>query len=148
MANILIIDDDFKIRQLLAQHAKEMNHNTAVAESLADGFEVAKLQAFDLIFLDVRLPDGNGLDVLPKFKQILEDLELVFDRIVLDCPPLSVSIDSAIVSSSTKLSLLVIDVKTCTRNMAQHALESFETLRIEPTGIILANIKIKKRESD
>ncbi|MBU0988149.1 MAG: sigma-54 dependent transcriptional regulator [Proteobacteria bacterium] len=77
MANILVIDDDFEIRQLLAQHAKEMNHNTAIAESLADGLEVAGLQSFDLIFLDVRLPDGNGLDALPKFRQKPQEPEVI-----------------------------------------------------------------------
>jgi two-component system, NtrC family, response regulator len=77
MANILVIDDDFEIRHLLAQYAKEMNHNTAIAESLSDGFEVAKLQLFDLIFLDVRLPDGNGLDSLHKFRQMPQAPEVI-----------------------------------------------------------------------
>ncbi len=77
MANILIIDDDFNIRQLLARHAQGMNHSTAIAESLADGFETAEQQPFDLIFLDVRLPDGNGLDALPMFKQMPQTPEVI-----------------------------------------------------------------------
>lgn len=77
MANILIIDDDVKIRNLIASYAKEGNHYTAVSESLADGFEIAEFQLFDLIFLDVRLPDGNGLDALPKFKQMPPEPEVI-----------------------------------------------------------------------
>ncbi|MBW2605023.1 MAG: sigma-54-dependent Fis family transcriptional regulator [Deltaproteobacteria bacterium] len=77
MANILIIDDNLQIQRLLAQHVKKMNHNTAVAESLADGFEAAGLQSFDLIFLDVRLPDGNGLEALLKFRQMPQAPEVI-----------------------------------------------------------------------
>ncbi len=94
MANILIIDDDFKIRQLVAQHAKEMNHNVAVAESLADGYEVARFQPFDLIFLDVRLPDGNGLDALPKFKQMPQEPEVIIITGVGDAEGAEVAIKS------------------------------------------------------
>lgn len=77
MANILVIDDDLDIRQLLALHAEQMNHNAATAESLANGFEVAELQPFDLIFLDVRLPDGNGLDALPTLRHMPQEPEVI-----------------------------------------------------------------------
>ncbi len=77
MANILVIDDDQDIRQLLALHAKQMNHNAVTAESLANGVEVAGLQPFDLIFLDVHLPDGNGLAALPKLRYMPQEPEVI-----------------------------------------------------------------------
>jgi len=94
MANILIIDDDVKIRTLIASYAKEDNHYAAVAESLTDGFEIAGFQLFDLIFLDVRLPDGNGLDALPKFKQMPPEPEVVIITGVSDAEGAELAIKS------------------------------------------------------
>lgn len=77
MASILIVDDDPKIRSVLAQYVKEMNHYAAVAESLSEGLEIAAMQPFDLIFMDVILPDGNGLASLPHFRQIPSEPEMI-----------------------------------------------------------------------
>ncbi len=64
MANILIIDDDKLIRAILSERMTEMGHSAAVAEFLREGTELAARHDFDLVFLDVRLPDGNGLDAI------------------------------------------------------------------------------------
>lgn len=77
MANLLIIDDDEKIRSLLYAHATELGHNAAVAETLGEGFELTGFHDFDLVFLDVRLPDGNGLEALPGFRKLATDPEVI-----------------------------------------------------------------------
>ena len=65
MADILIIDDDFMLTEMLTSHLKRANHRVASAATLAEGVERARCSAFDVIFLDVQLPDGNGLDAFP-----------------------------------------------------------------------------------
>ena len=65
MADILIIDDDFMLTEMLASHLKQAGHSVAIAATLANGVERARNGAFDVIFLDVQLPDGNGLDGFP-----------------------------------------------------------------------------------
>jgi two-component system NtrC family response regulator len=46
-----------------------MGHDPAYARTLGEGLETARSRDFDLIFLDVRLPDGNGLEILPRLRQ-------------------------------------------------------------------------------
>jgi len=65
MADILIIDDDFMLTEMLTSHLKRANHRVASAATIAEGVERARCSAFDVIFLDVQLPDGNGLDAFP-----------------------------------------------------------------------------------
>ncbi len=77
MANVLIIDDEMSIRTILSQYASEMSCNVAVAESLKSGFEIASFKDFDLVFLDVRLPDGDGLKELKKFRSLPSEPEVI-----------------------------------------------------------------------
>lgn len=69
MANILVVDDDPMIRNALVLQLTQLKHTVMVAESLADGAEMLPLASFDIVFLDVNLPDGSGLDLLPTIRQ-------------------------------------------------------------------------------
>lgn len=77
MANILIIDDDPLIRDTLSLRVQRLGHLPATAGSLADGMEQALAVDPDMVFLDVRLPDGNGLTALPGFKDLDATPEVV-----------------------------------------------------------------------
>ncbi len=63
MARILIIDDEEKIRLSLKTALVRRGHETITAENFRTGQELAATD-FDIIFLDIFLPDGNGLDLL------------------------------------------------------------------------------------
>lgn len=69
MAKILIIDDEAAVCKLLSRPIQAEGHGVALAHSLKQGLEKAAAESFDVIFLDVHLPDGNGLDALPSFRQ-------------------------------------------------------------------------------
>ena len=65
MAAILIIDDDPNICNILVRLVQSFGHQTVVAHTLADGLASAREAGMDLVLLDLELPDGNGLDILP-----------------------------------------------------------------------------------
>jgi two-component system NtrC family response regulator len=68
MANILIIDDDPLICETIGNVVKRMGHEAACAYSLKEGLEMLGSRLIDVVFLDVRLPDGSGLEALPQFQ--------------------------------------------------------------------------------
>jgi two-component system NtrC family response regulator len=68
MANILIVDDDPLVRTSLARVVKKMEHEPFEAESVASARAKLKAESFDLVFCDVRMPDGSGLDILPEIR--------------------------------------------------------------------------------
>ncbi len=70
MAKILIIDDDKAICTSLFLVIKRMGHESVYANSLKEGSKKALMESFDVILLDVNLPDGNGLELLPQIKNI------------------------------------------------------------------------------
>jgi two-component system, NtrC family, response regulator len=69
MGNILIIDDDQLICETLADAVTGLGHEVAFALTLADGLKKARANDYDVVFLDVRMPDGNGLQALPRLRE-------------------------------------------------------------------------------
>ncbi len=59
---VLIVDDDAGIRWLLARVLQEEGHSVLEADTLQAG--VAQQEQAELVFLDVFLPDGNGMEAL------------------------------------------------------------------------------------
>lgn len=65
MADILIIDDDEGVCRLFSRAISRMEHRPDHALTLGEGMEKIRSGLFDLVLLDVRLPDGNGLAAVP-----------------------------------------------------------------------------------
>jgi two-component system NtrC family response regulator len=68
MARILIIDDDPQVCGTLESLVLRMGHEGVAALSLKAGLAHLVRSDFDLVFLDVRLPDGNGLEALGQIR--------------------------------------------------------------------------------
>ncbi len=74
---ILIIDDDVQILDLLKLFV-ESNDCNAVAESTAEkGLAMIRKQNFDIVLLDIILPDGCGLEVLRNIQKIAPSLPVI-----------------------------------------------------------------------
>ncbi len=68
MAKILIVDDEEKIRSSLKSALERRSHEVVTADSFAQGRKFLG-GGFDIIFLDVMLGDGSGLDLLTAARQ-------------------------------------------------------------------------------
>lgn len=61
--NILIIDDDTKLNELLSEYLTKNGYNCIMSEIPSDAFSKIKKNNFDLIILDVMLPEMDGFEV-------------------------------------------------------------------------------------
>ena len=77
MADILIIDDDKIICDWISNIISHLGHKPVAAHTLEDGLRQIHAGSFDIVFLDVSLPDGNGLDIMPKIKATLNAPEII-----------------------------------------------------------------------
>ncbi len=77
MARVLIIDDDEMICAILTERLGSLGHQTVSALTLANGCRQAAADSFDVIYLDVRLPDGSGLDKLPFLQKVASAPEVI-----------------------------------------------------------------------
>lgn len=77
MKNILIIDDEEKHRSLLARIIRSEGYEVCEAGDCASGLKKLGQKTVDVILCDVKLPDGNGIDLVPKIKERFPDIEII-----------------------------------------------------------------------
>jgi len=70
MKSVLIIDDDPLIRKTLSSHLSRQGFEVQLAEGGDEGIEKFKEFGPELVLLDVRLPDADGLEVLRRIKEL------------------------------------------------------------------------------
>jgi DNA-binding response OmpR family regulator len=68
MVNILIIDDDEFVRKTLKTLLIYRDYAVDVAKDGSSGMEKAKSDCYDIVLLDINLPDKTGFDVLKDIK--------------------------------------------------------------------------------
>jgi two-component system NtrC family response regulator len=68
-ANVLIIDDEKDLCIILSRKIESMGHRTKYALTLQEGYSCSQAEPFDLIYLDVHMPDGNGLEAIQKLRE-------------------------------------------------------------------------------
>jgi len=77
MAKILIVDDDKMMADMLANMVSRMDHESTCAFTYKQGIEALTKLTYDAVFLDVRLPDGNGLDMLKDLRETSTSPEVI-----------------------------------------------------------------------
>jgi DNA-binding response OmpR family regulator len=68
LKRILIIEDEERISSFLEKGLTSNGFVTAVAGTGSDGLHMARVSEFDLVILDIGLPDRDGFDVLSEFR--------------------------------------------------------------------------------
>lgn len=65
---IIVLEDDMIIRKHLEQQLRNRRYDVAAVASIAAAQELLSKDTFDLIFVDVSLPDGEGTDLLKELQ--------------------------------------------------------------------------------
>ncbi len=68
-AHILIVDDDERIRTLLARYLTSQNYRVTSAEDAADAADKLASVSFDLLIVDVMMPGQNGFDFVQDLRK-------------------------------------------------------------------------------
>jgi two-component system, OmpR family, phosphate regulon response regulator OmpR len=66
--SILLVDDDAKIRDLLSRFLIENNFSVKTASNVPQARSFLLLQNFDLIILDIMMPEESGIDLLSEIR--------------------------------------------------------------------------------
>lgn len=72
MTKILLVEDDGQIASYLGELLRAEGFDTQIAGSKKEASECLLAQAFDLVLLDVSLPDGNGFSICAEIKREYE----------------------------------------------------------------------------
>jgi CheY-like chemotaxis protein len=77
-ARILHVDDHQDTRLMMAALLQDCGYGVLTAGSVAEGLELAKEIAFDLYILDVRLPDGTGVELCQKLRELNPKIPILY----------------------------------------------------------------------
>ena len=86
---ILVVEDEIKIANFTKKILETMGHIAQIATTINSAQDFFVAHDFDLVILDVMLPDGSGLELCQKFKNqnpevpvlILTTLHQIFDKV-------------------------------------------------------------------
>ena len=78
MKKILLVEDDRTLSETLTRHLDQNGYHTTWAYTKEDAVTKIRNLKFDLILLDITLPDGNGFAVCEEIRQISIDTRIIF----------------------------------------------------------------------
>ena len=70
MTHVLIVDDEAEIRESLEGILREENYIVTSTGTATEALELVRDVEYDVILLDIWLPDGDGLDVLARVREM------------------------------------------------------------------------------
>ena len=68
MAKLLIVEDDDFLLEMLAKESKKKGFDISISTNGEDALEKIKTEGFDLVLLDLVLPELHGFELLEKIK--------------------------------------------------------------------------------
>lgn len=77
MRKVLVIDDEEVVQDVMKMLLESIGLEVVPSYNLLDASDMIKDREFDLVLLDLRLPDGNGLDFIPVLKENLPQTPII-----------------------------------------------------------------------
>ncbi len=74
---IIVIDDDNEVLELLNTFFSSLGHQVTTTTNSIDGLKFITTEIYDLVLLDIKLPERDGIEVLKEIKQIDKNLPVV-----------------------------------------------------------------------
>ncbi len=69
MKKILVVDDEANIRELYKEELEEMGYEVTTTPDAVQALALLDTAKFDLVTLDMRMPDMDGIEALRKMKE-------------------------------------------------------------------------------
>lgn len=75
--SVLVVDDEESICKLFQKEFARPERTIHTAPTAAQARQLARRNVYDVVLLDIRLPDADGLDLFMEFKNRLQDVEII-----------------------------------------------------------------------
>lgn len=76
-SSVLIIDDEENLRKLLARVVELEGYSVIQAATVKEGLKVLTKESIQVVISDVKLPDGNGVDLTARIKKEYPEIEVI-----------------------------------------------------------------------
>ncbi|MEW6040525.1 MAG: response regulator [Elusimicrobiota bacterium] len=74
---ILVVDDDMEIQEMLEVFLQSLNFESVKAFNASEGLKQILTDEPDVVLLDIRLPDRDGVEMLKEIKQVNKNISVI-----------------------------------------------------------------------
>lgn len=145
---VLILDTDMRKsvmaeRDSSAEQPKGLSEVLTGQAKLADCIYSTQIENLFVLFSGTYPPNPVELLNTSHFALLMENLQDVYDYIIVDTPPLGLVIDAAVIATHCDSSILVIGNNRTKYMEANEAIEQFRKVGCNVLGAILNNVNAK-----
>jgi DNA-binding response OmpR family regulator len=78
MFKVLIVEDDIQISRSLSMNLKLSGFEVEAASRVSEGWAMVQKNHYDILLLDIGLPDGSGLELCQRIRESGDDVPILF----------------------------------------------------------------------
>jgi DNA-binding response OmpR family regulator len=78
MFKVLIVEDDIQISRSLSMNLKLSGFEVEAVGKVSDGWSMVQKNHYDILLLDIGLPDGSGLELCQRIRESGDDVPILF----------------------------------------------------------------------
>ena len=148
-STVVLVDADMRksvmVSRLKASDVdKGLSHFLSGQCTLADALVATNIPKLHLLTSGPAVPNPTELLESQRFQGMIESMRKVYDYVIIDCPPLGLVVDAAIVARECDGAIMVVESAKTKYRLAQAVKEKLEYTGIPILGVVLNKIERKK----
>ena len=149
--SVILVDADIR-KSVMASRLgitgveKGLSHFLSGQCVLADVIVATNIPKFHILLSGPQAPNPTELLESKRFSGMLESMKNVYDYIIIDCPPLGVVIDAAIVGRLSDGAIMVVEAGKTKYRLAQNVKGQLENSGASVLGVVLNKVEQKNQK--
>jgi capsular exopolysaccharide synthesis family protein len=147
---VILVDCDIRRSVLINRYQVEekvdgLSHFLAGRASLDDIVCRTNIPNLYIMFAGANVPNPAELLEGKRFSGMIESMKKIFDYVILDCPPLGVVIDAAIIGKYVDGAVIVIESNAVSYKVVQNVKSQMEKSGCRILGAVVNKAETKKK---
>ncbi len=144
--SVLLVDADLRKSQLAARlrckgKVEGLSHFLSGLANADELIHKTDISGMYILFAGSKVPNAAELLGGKQFNRLMEELRKSFDYILVDCPPLGLVIDCAIIAPTVDGVMLVIDTSNNSAKLERRVITQLKKVGAKILGVILTKVE-------